>query len=207
MIAAWVRQSIHLFVAVGLSIAGGALTATAETFRIPGTDYDMTLDAGAQPPNFSFSEPLLSAIAVWLSKEFDLPAIHRYPDIKLVSSGAIAALRYNRLLPHAPYDAARDAGPAIPQTDETVAIYVDDTQTIYLTEGWTGQTPADLSILVHEMVHHFQNKLGLKHECPQEREMLAYQAQDRWLRLFGRSVETDFDLDGFSLLVKTRCFH
>src|SRR5260221_11569978 len=34
--------------------------------------------------------------------------------------------------------------------------------------GGKGRTPAELSILVHEMVHHFQNVLGLKHECPQE---------------------------------------
>lgn len=74
---------------------------------------------------------------------------------------------------------------------------------IYLIEGWTGRTPADLSVLVHEMVHHFQYKLGLKHECPQDREKLAYAAQDRWLHLFGHSLESDFELDGFSVIVKT----
>jgi hypothetical protein len=42
-----------------------------------------------------------------------------------------------------------------------------------------------------------RNMLGLKHECPQEREKLAYEAQDRWLHLFGHSLETDFELDGF----------
>jgi hypothetical protein len=42
------------------------------------------------------------------------------------------------------------------------------------------------------MAHHFQNILSLKHACPQERERLAYEAQDRWLRLFGHSLETDF---------------
>jgi hypothetical protein len=57
------------------------------------------------------------------------------------------------------------------------------------------------------MVHHFQHVLGLKFECPQEREVLAYLAQDRWLGLFGHSLEGDFDLDPFSLLVKTKCFH
>jgi hypothetical protein len=49
--------------------------------------------------------------------------------------------------------------------------------------------------------------LALKHECPQEREKLAYLAQERWLGLFGHSLESDFDLDPFSLLVKTRCFY
>jgi hypothetical protein len=63
-----------------------------------------------------------------------------------------------------------------------------------------------VSILVHEMVHHIQHLAGLKYECPQEREKLAYLAQDRWRNLFGHSLAQDFDLDGFSLLVKTQCF-
>ena len=58
-----------------------------------------------------------------------------------------------------------------------------------------------------EMVHHLQNAGGLRYECAQAREALAYQAQDRWLALFGHSLEQDFDLDGFSLLVKTRCMN
>src|SRR5262245_34561878 len=69
------------------------------------------------------------------------------------------------------------------------------TRTIYLPEGWTGDTPAELSVLVHEVVHHFQNVLRLKYECPQEREKLAYIAQDRWLALFGHSLESDFHMD------------
>jgi hypothetical protein len=35
---------------------------------------------------------------------------------------------------------------------------------------------------------------------------LAYMAQERWLNLFGHSLAQDFDLDAFSLLVKTKCF-
>jgi hypothetical protein len=76
---------------------------------------------------------------------------------------------------------------------------------IYLPEGWTGNTPAELSILVHEMVHHLQNVENLKFECPQEREQLAYKAQERWLGLFGRDLLRDFELDPFTLLVATRC--
>jgi uncharacterized protein DUF6647 len=89
---------------------------------------------------------------------------------------------------------------------DTIAIYHDATRTIYLPEGWTGGTPAELSVLVHEVIHHFQNVLRLKYECPQEREKLAYIAQDRWLAQFGHSLEGDFHIDAFSLLVKTQCF-
>jgi hypothetical protein len=212
MTAASTWRNIFLVIAIAASVVAGVPAATADdieqhAFRIPGTDYDVVVDASEQRPSTALSQPLLAAIAVWLSKEFDLPAIHRYPDIEVVSSSAITTLRYKGLLPHAPHEVARDARPATPQTTETVAIYSDHAQTIYLAEGWTGRTWADLSVLVHEMAHHFQNILSLKHACPQERERLAYEAQDRWLRLFGHSLETDFELDGFSLLGKTRCFY
>ena len=90
---------------------------------------------------------------------------------------------------------------------DTVAIYVDAERAIYLSTAWTGNSPADLSVLVHEMVHHLQNLAGEKFECPQEREKIAYAAQERWLLRFGRSLEADFELDGFSLLAKTRCLY
>ena len=149
----------------------------------------------------------------WLSKEFGLPVVDRFPEIKLISPGEIGALRYNSPMPPASHEVARDPGLAQPQssaylpTNDTVAVYIDGAEIIYLIESWTGRTPADLSVLVHEMVHHLQYKLGFKHECPQDREKLAYAAQDRWLHLFGHSLESDFELDGFSVLSKTHCFY
>jgi len=115
-------------------------------------------------------------------------------------------LRFTDLLsgPGTQVEANNRASTAQP---DTIAIYGDATRTIYLPEGWTGKTAAESSVLVHELVHHFQNVLALKHECPQEREKLTYLAQERWLGLFGHSLAADFALDPFSLLVKTRCFY
>ena len=88
-----------------------------------------------------------------------------------------------------------------------VAMYNDRTQTIYLPEGWTSGSPADQSILVHEMVHHLQLQAQLKYGCPEEREKLAYEAQGKWLALFGRSLGEEFGLDPFTVLAKTLCGH
>jgi len=147
----------------------------------------------------------LTAMETWVSRQLDLPAIHEHPTIGFASPAKIASLRFTGLLSDpgaqlAPNDRASSA------QQDTIAIYYDAARTIYLPEGWTGGTPAELSVLVHEVVHHFQNVLSLKYECPQEREKLAYIAQDRWLALFGHSLEGDFHMDAFSLLVKTRCF-
>jgi hypothetical protein len=181
--------------------------ATSPSIKLPGTDCDIILGRAKfrQPANCS-GQALLAAIETWLSIEFDLPAIREHPRLKLVSTAKIAALRKGLLSNPGTGIAANDHGTSSAQGD-TVAVYHDATQTIYLPEGWSGSTPAELSVLVHEVVHHVQNVLGLKHQCPQEREKLAYIAQDRWLGLFGHSLADDFGLDPFSLFVKTTCFY
>jgi Zn-dependent membrane protease YugP len=92
-----------------------------------------------------------------------------------------------------------------PGRREVVAAYDPLTKTIFLPERWTGSSPAELSILVHEMVHYLQSLARLKYECVQASKELAYAAQDKWLRLFGRDLATDFQVDGFTLLASTRC--
>jgi hypothetical protein len=172
------------------------------SIRLPGTDYRIVLGSA----DFS-RQGLLTAIETWLSIEFNLPLIHGHPHIELVPVAKIIALRYRGTLSDPDTTVVPTDRQAASAERDTVAVYSDVAQTIYLPESWTGSTPAELSVLVHEIVHHFQNVLGFKHECPQEREKLAYLAQDRWLGLFGRSLASDFELDPLSLLVKTKCFH
>jgi hypothetical protein len=88
---------------------------------------------------------------------------------------------------------------------DIVGVYNDQTRTIFLSNNWAGSTPAELSVLVHEMVHHIQNEAGIKYECPAERERLAYEAQEKWLGLFGRSLQSEFGINGLALLVSTSC--
>jgi hypothetical protein len=196
-----------------LTIAMAGLVNAQEPVTSPsikplGTDCDIVLGrAEFRHPANSSAQALVTEIETWLSIEFDLPAIREHPCLKLVSAANIAALRFKGLLSNPGTGTAANEHRTASAQSDTVAVYHDATQTIYLPEGWSGSTPAELSVLVHEMVHHFQNVLGLKHECPQEREKLAYIAQDRWLGLFGHSLADDFALDPFSLFVKTRCFY
>jgi hypothetical protein len=57
------------------------------------------------------------------------------------------------------------------------------------------------------MVHHLQNVGQLQFACPEEREELAYKAQDQWLGLFGHDLMHDFDMDAFTIAVKSKCFN
>ena len=180
-------------------------TATlSQKVRIPGTDYVVYGDARAAALKASQPAPeLLKAIVTWLASEFQLPQQTAYPSIRFESSARITAFRHTGLLSDDPRNTA-----AIPKGQrEVVAAYDPLSQTILLPESWTGGTPAELSILVHEMVHHLQNVARTRYACPQASEELAYAAQERWLRLFGRNLAADFEIDGFTLLASTTCMY
>jgi hypothetical protein len=142
-------------------------------------------------------EALLTAIVIWLSANYSLPASFDHPRVAFVSAEKITSARHENI----------GQMPLNQSESDIVSLYNDDQRTIYLRDEWTGKTPADLSILVHEMVHHLQNIGRLKFECPQAREEVAYQAQERWLGLFGRDLSRDFQMDPFTILVKSNCYY
>jgi hypothetical protein len=90
---------------------------------------------------------------------------------------------------------------------EVVALYNNNTRTILLPDDWVGTSPADQSVLVHEMVHHLQNLGKLKFDCLQAREKTAYLAQAKWLERFGLSLEKEFDVDMFTVLISSACMY
>lgn len=152
-------------------------------------------------------QPLLTVIMTWLSINFGLPAFHDHPSVEIVPAAKMAEVRYSRLMVRRPHRVAAEAGrSALAEIGQDVyAIYDDASETIYLREGWTVATPADVSLLVHEMVHHLQNAAGMTFSCPQEREKDAYRAQREWLALFGRTLEQEFEIDPMTVLLRTNC--
>jgi len=152
-------------------------------------------------------EIMLTVIATWLSVNLGMPAIHDQPRIEFVSSETMRAVRLQELGPSPAVSTRADLLAHPNQVPAVEAQYVDATRTIYLQKGWTGKSPAELSVLVHEMVHHVQNVAGLKYACAEEREKPAYAAQKQWLALFGRNLVEEFKLDPMTLLVRTNCMH
>ena len=152
-------------------------------------------------------DSLLAMIALWLSFNLGLPDITEPPRVEIVSAQAILFKRHRATTPQAQQallETTRNS-PSGGKTREAVAIYDEITGTIFLTEGWNSKNPVDVSVLVHEMVHHLQRKGGLRFACPAAREEAAYAAQDQWLRMFGRYLFDEFDLDAFTLKVTTSC--
>jgi Domain of unknown function (DUF6647) len=165
-------------------------------------DYSLIFPGGESAAPAS---ALLTEISAWLAKNFDLPPFDQPPSVAFATPAWIAAFHYRSLLNGQQQLAAGNAPPTIGGGREIVAVYDTATQTIFLPHGWRGATPAEMSVLVHEMTHHLQARAQFKYECPQAREKLAYAAQNRWLDRFGLSLVSEFELDGLTLLVHTSC--
>jgi hypothetical protein len=148
---------------------------------------------------------LLSAMVLWLTANYGLPAADRHPVVRFAQPTEILLFRYRAFTPEsrrqilATHAAAPDRQPSI------VAVYDETNRTILLPDGWSGRTPAELSILLHELVHHLQTAAGLNYECPAARERPAYLAQEKWLGLFNLSLASEFHIDAFTLKVATEC--
>lgn len=149
------------------------------------------------------TEDLLDDIVAWLSSNFDLPAIKERPAIEFATRMELARLRARDL---ASSQGFIGSDRQLAQR-EVVALYDNNTRTILLPDDWSGTSPADQSVVVHEMVHHLQNLGKLKFECPQAREKTAYLAQAKWLERFGLSLENEFDVDMFTVLISSACMY
>jgi hypothetical protein len=211
----WKRVITGLTVTALLVQASEALGADAQSSRTMGRGQptQQAQSSGAVPDRVgpwhssswqagAFPPAMLRTVVAWLTKNFDLDPGDTFPTVIRVPRSTITALRYRGLL-------GAGAGSGTPETtlvsQDIVAVYDDKRRTIYLPEEWTGETPAEMSVLVHEMVHHLQNEAYTKFPCPQAREQLAYAAQQRWLEAHGQTLEEQFQLDPMTLLLTTRC--
>jgi hypothetical protein len=151
-------------------------------------------------------ENLLTVVGLWLSMNFGLPMPDALPRVEYLSSPQMGVSWYvsssednvagwnHKRISRLEIDAERVHG-----------FYFESGQTVFLEEGWSPRSVADVSVLVHEMVHHMQSQAGLSYRCPAAQEKLAYRAQSKWLELHGRSLESEFGLDGLTVLVRSNC--
>jgi len=156
-----------------------------------------------EPADGRISADQIDAIIAWLASHFGLASPAERPAIVFESPARLTAMYLNGF-------AVRDRLTRRQSVDKTIltdviALYDDARATIYLSEDWTGESEAQMSVLVHEMVHHLQSVARLKYNCIVEREKLAYQAQSAWLSRSGRSLESEFGIDGLTLLVHSNC--
>jgi hypothetical protein len=150
---------------------------------------------------------LTAILVAWISANFGLPVPTDDPDVIFASEVQMMEVRFASVAsPNTPYHALETRSAPEKYRYGLYALYNDETGTLYLREDFSAASPADVSILVHELVHHIQNEAGLTYECPEMRERLAYQAQRRWLQGFGTNLEHAFGLNPMTVLVRTNCW-
>jgi hypothetical protein len=172
--------------------------------------------AQAESPNDRAPTPAqFAAIAGWVSANSDLPYPDVLPRVEFVSQAQLERVRYHRIL----HGAERTSGgesraqavggehstPRPQFQREIVALYDNATDTIYLPESWTGASRAEQSVLVHEMVHHLQNRARLTYDCAGAREKPAYLVQKRWLESHGLDFEQELQVDMFTVVAMSAC--
>jgi Domain of unknown function (DUF6647) len=150
-------------------------------------------------------QDLIIVIAAWLSVNTGLPAADNLPAVETVSPAEMGALHAERVRASSIGGSQGAASPIATGNAELYAFYDDKSRTIYLPAGWNAHAPADVSLLVHEMVHHLQNVGGVAYECPQAREKPAYDAQTLWLKAFGREFASEFSEDPMTVHLRTHC--
>ena len=153
-------------------------------------EYVMAGTAKLRPGEAPTSS-VLTSMVTWVSNTVDLPANYALPRLERISNTKLAAVLH---------------GSHFVSPGRGLGMYDDDRKVILLPADWTGNTPEELSILVHEMVHHLQNVAGIQFVCPEWREKLAYVAQDRWLATSGRSLEMSFGINPETVLYNTQCY-
>jgi hypothetical protein len=139
---------------------------------------------------------LVAAVAGWVAAERGAPIPTVLPSVVFAAGPRLAEIRR----------AANGIGvPAQEAGIETLALYDFRANTIVLPRGWNGDTPAQVSILVHEMVHHFQSLEGERFACPAAREKAAFDTQADWLARFGTDLDRAFGINPLFVLVATSC--
>ncbi len=148
-------------------------------------------------PMMQMPLPVLVKLAIgWVAAELGVPMPETLPRVAFADEETMRGIR-----------AAVEGDPVGAASPDATLLAMYDTisGTIFLPLGWTGQSTAEVSILMHEIVHHFQLLSREHFACPAAREKLAYEVQGRWLEVHGESLEAAFGISPMFLLVATNC--
>jgi hypothetical protein len=112
---------------------------------------------------------LVEHLESWLDTHTDLARRSAPPHIQLIGIGKATRL---------------EAGARFSKSDQTRGLYDPVIETIYLVRPWNMRNLHDVSVLLHELVHHRQATAGHWY-CPGAQELPAYRAQEAWLAAHG----------------------
>lgn len=168
-----------------------------------GDEFEIGIGAAANArfSSLTKAEPNhMASVVRWISAASVLPSTVRFPEINIIPLETIASHRRSLAGP----GLQEESRGAVADGDgDILAFYDRNKATIYHGNNWTGDNPVEMSILVHEMVHHMEAMAEIRGYAESGGERLAYALQDRWLKAHGTDLKTAFGIDPFSVTTLT----
>lgn len=128
---------------------------------------------------------LVAELEDWLDENVDYPRRETRPIVRLIDAEVAARLAGRQ----SPAFAAAPSG-----------LYDPETQVISLVRPWAAENPLDVSVLLHELVHHRQASVGHWY-CPGAMELPAYKIQQVWLG----ELELEADINWVAVVLEAGC--
>lgn len=149
----------------------GALFLAASVAGAEAPANTFTFDPGPAWRHAAGMPDLVEVLEAWLDGQVTYPRKSAPPRIVTVDAATAAAL----------------PGVSARMGLRPRGLYDPDTATIYLIEPWRPDRARDVSVLLHELVHHRQ--AGARHwYCPGAQEPEAYDLQAAWLAERGYEI-------------------
>lgn len=128
---------------------------------------------------------LVERLEIWIDRNTDLPRRDQAPVIHQIDRAAALGMPTS-------HQAGQGANPR--------GRYDPDSGTIWLVRPWSPRDPYDVSVLLHELVHHRQAKAGHWY-CPGAQELPAYRLQRAWLGELGLQA----DVNWIAVVIEAGC--
>ena len=132
---------------------------------------------------------ILTALMIWLSANTFYSTDHPLPNVIFLSQAEMNALYYKDN-EHEPSDLH--------------GMYNKEEDVIILPDTWDIRNPWDQGVLLHEMVHYYQDMNEMKFDCSQEMEKDAWPIQQFYLK---KVHNYDWDYDQLWYMMISTCHH
>ena len=110
---------------------------------------------------------ILTALMIWISANTTYNTDYPLPNVVFLPQEEMNKMYYKD----------NDHDP-----DSLHGMYDKENDVIILPDSWNRNDVWDKSVLVHEMIHYYQDQNGIKFNCTQEMEKDAWPIQKTWLK-------------------------
>lgn len=142
-------------------------------------------------------EKLVLALMTWASAQTGLPVPEQHPEIRMIDRCQMQRIYHD--------DPKIDCSG---ENFQVQALYDHRSATMLLPDTWSADKVYDISMLLHELVHHMQAEAGVTAEtvkCVGAVEKPAYDAQMAWLKAAGLDPMEVMGINGLAYAFLTAC--